>query len=548
MISSPASPRQRARRALPLPDPADVERTLAQLATQITGAESLSETHRAQLAILHALVQPRACFVASYSPERKLLQVVAVRGRNDERIAAAAPGEGPVGKAFSEAKIVREEGLLAAPLSGRHGPEGCLVLLGPKVAVSDSLMESLAAHLSAGSEIARLSDEATRRTRDLETAVAGLRSLERTREELLANISHDLKNPLTTVKTYLTLLGRQNLGELSERQRKAVATCHRNADRLLRMINDLLLVSRLQTGDMELADRPFGLKALAEEAVRALSSSAEQAGVRLALPPCPEAFIRGDRSKLLEAASNLIESGIHRSEEGGEVEIRVGPDESGLAVLSVRDHGAGIDELELPHLFDTYFRPSAEHPLRRAGGGLGLPAAAKVIHLHGGRVEAASKAGEGSILKVFLPMFAGAVSPAEAAHEPRTGGILLVEDDADCREVLIEVLELEGYRVIPAASATKARALLAQLRPALVLLDLRLSEEDGMSVLHHIRATPALADVAVYIISGARDTASLSAGRGLDRIDGFFEKPLQLARVLDTIAAVVRPTRAMAGS
>jgi response regulator RpfG family c-di-GMP phosphodiesterase len=76
-----------------------------------------------------------------------------------------------------------------------------------------------------------------------------------------------------------------------------------------------------------------------------------------------------------------------------------------------------------------------------------------------------------------------------------------------------------------------------------VLLDLRLSREDGMSVLHFIRENPSLADIAVYIISGARDLASLSAGRGIDRIDGFFEKPLQVGKVLDTVAAVVRPTR-----
>ncbi len=140
-------------------------------------------------------------------------------------------------------------------------------------------------------------------------------------------------------------------------------------------------------------------------------------------------------------------------------------------------------------------------------------------------------------------MFAGAVAAAEHPRSPECGCILLVEDDADCREVLAQVLELEGYRVVSCESASKARATLERMRPALVLLDLRLSEEDGMSVLHQIRGTPELADVAVYIISGARDVAALSSGTGLDRIDGFFEKPLQVAQVLDTVASVVRPAR-----
>jgi DNA-binding response OmpR family regulator len=118
-----------------------------------------------------------------------------------------------------------------------------------------------------------------------------------------------------------------------------------------------------------------------------------------------------------------------------------------------------------------------------------------------------------------------------------------VEDDADCREVLKEVLELEGYRVIAATSAAEARSVLTHIRPGLVLLDLRLRDDDGRTVLHLVRGTKALEDVAVFIISGASDVASLTAGTGMDRIDGFFEKPLQLPRLLDTVASVVRPTR-----
>jgi DNA-binding response OmpR family regulator len=170
---------------------------------------------------------------------------------------------------------------------------------------------------------------------------------------------------------------------------------------------------------------------------------------------------------------------------------------------------------------------------------------AKILTLHGGRVEASSVLGEGSTFQMVLPMFAGAISaPDMAQSAPRAGGILLVEDDADCREVLQQVLEQEGYRVMAASRADEARSILSHIRPAMVLLDLRLSEEDGRSVLRFIRGTESLADVVVYIISGASDLASLSAGQGLDRIDGFFEKPLQLPRLLDTVASVVRPSRA----
>jgi CheY-like chemotaxis protein len=149
--------------------------------------------------------------------------------------------------------------------------------------------------------------------------------------------------------------------------------------------------------------------------------------------------------------------------------------------------------------------------------------------------------GEGTTMRVSLPMFVGAVKRADEAAEPRDGGILLVEDDADCREVLQELLEQEGYPISAASSGAEARALLATGRPAMVLLDLRLSDEDGTAILHTIRQSPELRDVVVYIISGASDVAQIAAGTGIDRVDGFFEKPLQLQKLLQTVASVVRP-------
>ncbi|HME90946.1 MAG TPA: response regulator, partial [Myxococcaceae bacterium] len=106
-----------------------------------------------------------------------------------------------------------------------------------------------------------------------------------------------------------------------------------------------------------------------------------------------------------------------------------------------------------------------------------------------------------------------------------------------------QVLEEAGYSVASTSTASEALAILGRIRPAMVLLDLRLPDEDGRSVLHYIRETPSLADLAVYIISGASDVGSLVGGKGKDRIDGLFEKPLRLSKLLDTVATVVHPNR-----
>jgi signal transduction histidine kinase/CheY-like chemotaxis protein len=518
-----------------------IDQALAEMARAIASSAGLPEAQRTQLTILTALTQAKTCWLLDYLPTRERLQIAQVRGRNDERIAAVAPGEGPVGRAFSERRVMREDGLLAIPLPGNEEPIGCLVLLEPKLELSDSLAHAFAAQIAAAYDVARLKDDAARRSKDLQTAIAGLKSLEKNREELLSNVSHDLKNPLTTVRAYLAMFSSGKLGELNDKQLRAVQTCERNADRLLRMVQDLLLLSRLQSGQMSLNQRPFGLKGLVTEVIQSLTPLAEQSKAKLVLAKASaEVFVRGDRERMAEALFNLIEHGLHQVEIDGVVEIAVTSDGS-LAEVRVTDEGVGMTTEQVEHLFDPFHRSEIGQDDRQRGASLGLPIVAKIVQLHGGRVEAHSKLGGGTQVRVFLPAFAAAVSDAGDKPAPRVGDILLVEDDRDCREVLQELLEQEGYTVASSDTVEQALKLLGECRPAMVLLDLRLAQEDGRSVLRHIRSTSGMENTAVYIISGASEVASLSTGTGVDRIDGFFEKPLQLGKLLGTVASVVRP-------
>lgn len=207
----------------------------------------------------------------------------------------------------------------------------------------------------------------------------------------------------------------------------------------------------------------------------------------------------------------------------------------------ITDHGPGIAEPNLEHIFDPFYRARPSSGGRSRSRGLGLPIAARIVQLHGGRIEVSSRPGEGTSFQIHLPVFAAAVEPTDTSHVPADGGILLVEDDADCREVLQQLLEEAGYPVVSTASTAGAIAALQQMRPAMVLLDLMLSDGDGRSVLHFIREAPSLSSVAVFIISGANDAGSFIAGKGKDRIDGLFEKPLRLQSLLGTVASVVHP-------
>ncbi|MCI0672101.1 MAG: ATP-binding protein, partial [Myxococcaceae bacterium] len=436
--------------------PHEVEQAFADMARSLTRGGTGQETLRLQLARVMALLRASAAWVAMLDASTGSLNVGTTRGRADPRIRAAKVGEGPVGTAFEERFVVRAVDVWAVPLEGANGVFGCLCVLGPRRDATDSLLEALAAQVASACEVARLRDEAQRRTKDLETAVRGLKTLEHHREALLGNVSHDLKTPLTPIKAYLGMLARERMGPLTEEQRRALQIADRNADRLLRMVNDLVLMSRLQQGQMELSDRPIGLKSLAEEVVQGLSPAAELAGVQLRIPPCGEAFVRGDRERLFEAVFHLVENALNQTRKGDRVDVSVVTRE-GFAVLTVRDTGEGLRQTELAHVFDPFARSRGRSRMT----GLGLPLVARIAQLHGGRAEAESEPEEGSTFRMLVPLFAGVLArQGDSQLVPRTGGILLVEDDPDSREVLQQVLDEEGYRVMAVATAHEALALL----------------------------------------------------------------------------------------
>lgn len=521
-------------------DRAAVDKALAEMAQKSGEARSVGEAQKTQLAVIDTLLHPRSCFIAHYDQGRNLLNIAAVRGRNDPRIAAAHPSEGPVGRAFSSGLVVREDSLLAVPLQGKDGMLGVMVLISPRHELSDELLTSLATQVAVAAEAAKKRDESRAASRDADTAVQGLRSAEKKSDEVLGNISHELKNPLTTVKTYLAMLKRETYGSLNEKQARAVDICDRNADRLLRLINDLLLMSRLRGGEMRLNERPFGLKSLTDDVLMAHQRTAETAKVTLPPLRASEIFVRGDRERINEAIFNILEVAILGSRPDTQVKVTLETEEPSMAALTVTNEGEGMRPDVLQNLFDTFYRVRSTGQ-SLSGSGLGIPIAAKIVELHGGRLDVSSEPNKGTTFKILIPLFAGAVATPAASKGPKPGAILLVEDDQDCRTVLDEVLTGEGYPVVATASEDGAMEALKSMKPAMVLLDLRLADGDGRSILHHIRNSPDLAETLVYIVSGASDAAQLTTGTGQDRIDGLFEKPLQLTKLLGTVAALVRP-------
>jgi signal transduction histidine kinase len=229
-----------------------------------------------------------------------------------------------------------------------------------------------------------------------------LRELDRLKDEFVGLVSHDLRTPLTSITGYVELLEADETGPLNAEQRSFLKIVSRNAGRLLRLVNDLLFVARLQSGRLELDLDEVDLSVLAAEAVAGAGPHAGAKGLDLELVSSGDTAVLGEPGRLAQLLDNLVSNAIKFTPDGGSVTLRVAA-EDGAVVLEVSDSGIGIPESERARLFERFFRASTAVSRQIPGTGLGLHIAQAIVEAHGGRITVASKVGAGTTFRVELP-------------------------------------------------------------------------------------------------------------------------------------------------
>ncbi len=332
-------------------------------------------------------------------------------------------------------------------------------------------------------------------TRD---AQAAAEAATRAKDVFLATVSHELRTPLSSLLLQSQLLRRGPLGEA--RVRKLGEGIERATLAQATLIDDLLDISRIVTGKLRIEPRAVRLQAIVQGAVETVRESAARRGVRLevelddSLPT-----LRGDPSRLQQVVLNLLTNAIKFTPEGGTVAVTVDRD-GGSARLRVRDTGIGIAAPFLSEIFDRFSQESRGLSRGHGGLGLGLAIVRHLVEAHGGTVRAESEGtGKGATFTVELPLLEAGVEapPASAPPLPERAGaagrrlaganVLVVEDDQVTRELLVEMLELEGAIVRFARSASEALERFGEARPDLLLCDLSLPGGDGYGLLRRIR-------------------------------------------------------------
>jgi PAS domain S-box-containing protein len=377
-----------------------------------------------------------------------------------------------------------------------------------------------------------------RTERELEVARQRAEEANKAKDEFLAMLGHELRNPLSPILTALQLMRMRN-SEVMARER---AVIERQVHHMVRLVDDLLDVSRITRRKVQLKRASIELAAVVDKALEMAAPLLEQRAHRLTLAvPRTGLTVDGDEHRLAQVVANLLTNAARYTESGGTISI-TGASEDGQAVLRVRDSGAGIDAELLPRVFDLFVQGRRSIDRADGGLGLGLTIVRSLVELHGGAVTASSAGpGQGSEFVVCLPLAAAgagvavdvvAVTPALRGSACR---VLIVDDNRDAAELLAEVLDDAGHVTRIAFDGPGALRTAAEFRPQLALLDIGLPVMDGFELARRMRELPGLERVALVALTGYGQPAD----RERSRVAGFdmhLTKPVEVPELEAVVA------------
>jgi PAS domain S-box-containing protein len=346
--------------------------------------------------------------------------------------------------------------------------------------------------------------------------------VQRLKDEFTSLVSHELRTPLSSIRGALGLIASGVMGDLSERGKRMVEIAASNSDRLVRLINDLLDMERMESGLATLQKRRTSTAPLVRQAVDGIRPMADEAGVGLEASPA-EFPVVADPDRIVQALTNLLSNAIKFSPPKASVTVSVERSRDDV-VIRVRDRGRGIPQDKLDSIFERFHQVDSSDSREKGGTGLGLAICRSIVEQHGGRIWAESTPGAGAVFSFTLPVSASAVE-----GDGHGATILVCDDDPEIVEGVSEMLRRGGYRTIGAGSGEEAVERALAERPNAILLDLVMGGVDGWQTLSLLKERPETRDIPVVAVSGvARDDGGEHKARFVDWVD----KPVDEAVLL----------------
>jgi PAS domain S-box-containing protein len=378
--------------------------------------------------------------------------------------------------------------------------------------------------------------------------------IDRMKSDFVSIVSHELRTPLTSIKGYLDLVLMGAAGPTSRQQESFLQIAKSNTDRLHGLVSDLLDISRMESGKVELDIQVVSILKVVEQVANSVRKEFHDRGLTLRVdvpPELPEIF--GDPARIAQILINLLSNACKYTREGGAI-LRVRPGTRALQI-DVIDTGVGIALEDQDKLFTPFFRAEEAAVQQETGSGLGLTITKSLVEMHGGELRVTSKPGMGSTFTFTLPRPAGLVPiPAEEQPEPvafpvepkATGEvfkaaipsgpwILVADDEADVAHLFQHQLRRAGYRVTVVTQGSRVTQVARQLKPELITLDL-LMDVDGLAVLRDLKSDPATAEIPVVVISVIPEHENSLAMGAAD----YLVKPLEEQELTACIERVLR--------
>lgn len=375
--------------------------------------------------------------------------------------------------------------------------------------------------------------------------ISDRKRVDRLKNEFVSTVSHELRTPLTSIAGSLGLLSGGAAGEIGERARHLVGIAHANSLRLVRLINDILDIEKIEAGRMAFDLRTLDLLDVAGQAVAALRAYADGFGVTVEIVSAPDpVVVFGDQDRLTQVVTNLVSNAIKFSPPGGSVSVAVGADGE-TAAIRVRDSGPGVPEAFLPRMFTKFAQADGSDSRRKGGTGLGLAIVKEIVERHAGAIR--YRANGGAEFEVRLPRVGRAAerAAAETASAPRRRArVLICEDDPFTATLLGELLKDAGFDSVAVRSVREAREAAFNPEIEALLVDLNLPDGDGISLIQDIQASARARELPVVVVSAAAAQGRADVRAAKLKVTEWLEKPIdpaRLAAILKRSLAAVRP-------
>ncbi|HSE02130.1 MAG TPA: response regulator [Burkholderiales bacterium] len=437
-------------------------------------------------------------------------------------------------RAILAAPMIREGRILGGLVMRRKEP-------GAFGAARVGLLEAFAAQSTLALQNARLFREIEAKSRELELA-------SHHKSQFLANMSHELRTPLNAIIGVTEMLQEDARDLKREDELEPLDRVLRAARHLLALINDILDLSKIEAGKMELHLESFGIAPLVKETVKTIEPLAVKGGNQIVVNcPADVGSIRADQTRVQQALLNLL-SNATKFTERGKITVNVQRSGAGGAewiTIAVADTGIGMTPEQLSRLFEEFVQADASTTRRYGGTGLGLAISRRFCQMMGGDITVTSEVGRGSTFVIGLPAEVAAAQPvpvarrAAAAPAPSAAApdVLVVDDDATVREMADRYLTREGFSVVTADGGKEGLRLARELHPAAVTLDVIMPDVDGWTVLAAIKGDPELTDIQVILMTIVDER---NRGYSLGAAD-YMVKPVDRERLAAMLRRIVKP-------